>query len=195
MFVNEKVPLAKPGRNGKVMSRLDLELLLRVWWDFNSGKSGAVPFDWDSVVCEMIENSPDPTNSTSKLKTDLKVKGLFGSENTTVYGRGENIIRKTSSGIPYIIVENEDYVGCSTCWILYCDGKEFRGYVPTRGNCFNRDTMTLFGEDRVSDITFLLSDLGITLEEAEDIVDDNFIDLGWNLDEVIRDFDSRIIPC
>lgn len=40
-------------------------------------------------------------------------------------------------------------------FIIYHDGKKFRGYVPVCGNVFNRDTKEAIGNDEEADCEFL----------------------------------------
>lgn len=37
-------------------------------------------------------------------------------------------------------------------FIIYWDGKQLRGYVPTNGNCFNTTTKQAYGNDEVADL-------------------------------------------
>lgn len=52
---------------------------------------------------------------------------------------------RTVKGCPYIIM----YVGgdweCPICIMVYYDGKQFRCYIPEKGNAYRKDTKRLFG--------------------------------------------------
>jgi hypothetical protein len=86
--------------------------------------------------------------------------------------------------------------------IIYHDGNTFRGYVPTKGNCFNPVTKTAFGseyaeiEDEVDEIELGykgLIALGITVDsmsetdifKAYDLLDFDFV-------SIRKDIESRI---
>lgn len=48
-------------------------------------------------------------------------------------------------------------------YIVYFDGKQFRGYVPTEGNTFNRTTQSAYGNDQLADL------LDLQLHHSEQI--------------------------
>ena len=77
-------------------------------------------------------------------------------------------------------------------FILYHDGKQFRGYIPEVSNCFNASTKTAFGNDEDEDTKYLIK-LGIAKdeEEAEDVLTSE--DWNWNADALIKDITTRII--
>ena len=56
-------------------------------------------------------------------------------------------VHTTKSGVPYIL----GYFGGDweepILFMIYWDGKEFRGYIPKHGNCYNRDLNQAFGND------------------------------------------------
>ena len=48
------------------------------------------------------------------------------------------------------------------CFILYWDGKQIRGYVPTEGNCWNYKTKKAFGNDELQDQLFITTRYNVT---------------------------------
>jgi hypothetical protein len=74
--------------------------------------------------------------------------------------------------------------------IIYHDGKQFRGYVPTKGNIFNPVTKSAFGneDDEELYIKGLLA-LGIHVPENCDVA---FLDCNFNFAEIRKDIESRI---
>lgn len=58
-------------------------------------------------------------------------------------------------------------------FIIYHDGKKFRGYVPVCGNVFNRDTNEAIGNDEDADYEFLAK------EEVEYIPEETELDYHW----------------
>lgn len=58
----------------------------------------------------------------------------------------------TPSGIPYIELETRGDWEQYMCSYIYYDGKNFRGYIPERGNCVNRFAKAAFGNNTGYDI-------------------------------------------
>jgi hypothetical protein len=67
-------------------------------------------------------------------------KIYFDLENTDVEG-----FNVTTSGVPYVrITAGGDWETPVAC-IIYYDGKQFRGYVPSTGNTYNTKAKSAFG--------------------------------------------------
>jgi hypothetical protein len=72
----------------------------------------------------------------------------FDLENTDVEG-----FNTTTAGVPYVVLTaGGDWETPVTC-IIYYDGKQFRGYVPSTGNTYNAKAKIAFGnaDDEVDD--------------------------------------------
>ena len=86
--------------------------------------------------------------------------------------------------------------------IIYHDGNTFRGYVPTKGNCFNPITKTAFGseyaeiEDEVDEIELRykgLKALGIDVDSmTEDAIDKAVSQLDFDFVSIRKDIEARI---
>lgn len=187
IFINESVPLpSKPTLHGKIMSCKDFEIMLRIYWNLNKPKK---KFNWEDLIYE-ISNDQNPNSVMKNVIKDVDSslpEFSINAENLGVYGfsNSSSVIRCTKTGVPYLICWGGGDWEVPICWMLYCDGSSFRGYVPTRGNCFNLLTNELLGNDEQQDDIFLKQE-GVILEEDDRIE--------WDLDEVIREFEYNIIP-
>lgn len=103
-------------------------------------------------------------------------------------GSIDKCIRVTSSGIPFLYGEVGGEWEAPVLFIIYYDGKSFRGYFPTHGNCFNKKTKSAFGNDEDADIEFLTKE-GIDVFSP----DFSFISMRPDYEECFKDFESRII--
>lgn len=75
-------------------------------------------------------------------------KVQFDLENYEVEG-----FELTATGVPYVMMScGGDWEVPIAC-VVYWDGKNYRGYVPVEGNCYNVKTKTAFGnaEDEADD--------------------------------------------
>lgn len=71
-------------------------------------------------------------------------------------------------------------------FIIYYDGKKFRGYVPACGNVYNRDTNEAIGNDEEADCIFLGNEIpGIEYDPEE-------MELDYRWDLIKKDIVSRI---
>lgn len=74
--------------------------------------------------------------------------------------------------------------------IIYHDGKQFRGYIPTKGNIFNPVTKTAFGSEYDEELYKKgLIALGISIPDNDDVA---FIDTNFDFTEIRKDIESRI---
>ncbi len=69
-------------------------------------------------------------------------------------------------------------------FIIYWDGKEFRGYIPTKGNSFDRFRKIALGNDDDEDIKFL--------KKVKYYKPDRYMDVYYNKEECLKDFKHRI---
>jgi len=74
-------------------------------------------------------------------------------------------------------------------FLIYWDGKKLRGYVPTKGNVFNTDTMQAFGNDGKADAKNLIKRSLATKEDFSD----NESDDGEAYSEDAPEFDWKEI--
>lgn len=72
-------------------------------------------------------------------------------------GTGLNGIVELPSGLTFLAgVAGGDWEH-PVLFIVYHDGKKFRGYIPTDGNTFNRLSKAAYGNDEVSDLDALIA--------------------------------------
>lgn len=95
-----------------------------------------------------------PYNLPKKVEKDIK-KIQFDFENWEVeddgymnYPCGYKLI---NPDFPVLFVNAGGDWETPICFIIYWDGKDLRGYVPSKGNVFNPITKTAFGSDEESD--------------------------------------------
>lgn len=80
-------------------------------------------------------------------------------------------------------------------FILYWDGKNVRGYVPTEGNLWNTDTNMAFGNDPETDYANVKKRWpefipeGVEPEDYDDVNLDNY-----NITAMLADIQDRILP-
>jgi hypothetical protein len=79
-------------------------------------------------------------------------------------------------------------------WIIYWDGKELRGYVPTEGNYFNRITKEAYGNGDDKDLEDLRKRFpGENFESADEGME-HINSLGSQVDLIKKDIQNRIHP-
>ena len=100
-------------------------------------------------------------------------------------------VHMTKTGIPYIL-------GCmhgdweeTMLFMVYWDGKTFRGYIPMRGNTYNRDTNYAIGNDDEADDKFFAKQFK---EELGDKFNTWTIrqNVRYNKKACIEDFEARL---
>ncbi len=175
------------------------------------------------------------TNSTSKIISSLPraIRTIYYNDK-----KGETIIKKdfkgiqpdwenyditgglrTVKGCPYIVMMVGGDWECPLCVMIYYDGKQFRCYIPEKGNAYRKDTKRLFGNCDASydsktetytdewkkNGTTYISDDKYAFDELvkEGILDkekdkDKLRGLGRNIEfdtkKCIEDFTSRVEP-
>jgi hypothetical protein len=119
----------------------------------------------------------DPYDLPEKIYKDIK-KVEFDLENYSIgsaanekgfdkYPCGYEVL---DNGLPVLFINAGGDWEFPICFCLYWNGKEFRGYVPTEGNAYNRKEMCAFG----SEFTEFISE-PMSREELEKIVDPDAI--------------------
>lgn len=88
----------------------------------------------------------EPWDLFCKLEKDLG-KIEFDFEN---FSELEDY-RITSFGVPYLLCWAGGDWEYPVYFMIYWDGKSLRGYIPTKGNTFRKDTKTAFGSEEIDD--------------------------------------------
>lgn len=103
----------------------------------------------------------------------------------------ENLpILMTKSGVPYLCCSGGGDWEVPVVFMIYWDGKCFRGYIPTKGNPWNTKIKAAFNNDTEADNKFIHAQgyPDFDMEEGpEGVVAD--------IDMCIEDFESRIEIC
>ena len=97
-------------------------------------------------------------------------------------------VRTTKSGVPYILGDFGGDWEEPILFMIYWDGKEFRGYIPKHGNCYNRDLNQAFGNNDEADEKFIMKNVTNNDGDYYKIKRN----LSFNKEECIKDFESRL---
>ena len=124
-----------------------------------------------------------------KVRADVS-KIDFDFENFEI----DDTICVTSQGVPYLRCLAGGDWEIPVRFFIYYDGKNMRGYVPTKGNSFNRKAKSAIGntdDGKNNDKAFILKELFPNDDEFEEDFDDwNSIDIQENW--CLEDFESRL---
>lgn len=127
-------------------------------------------------------------NNSWKKKDDIIFKDLnkikHDWENCDYIGD----VRTTKSGIPYLLGHFGGDWEDPILFMIYWDGKGFRGYIPNHGNCYNRDLNQAFGNDEEADKKFIMKNVTNNDGDYSKIKRN----LTYNKEECIKDFESRL---
>lgn len=182
----------------------------------------------DEYTVEKINN----TNASNKIiaKLPRAVRQSYYDDKSTIHKDFKDIkpdwenfeisgSLRTVKGCPYIIMYAGGDWECPICIMVYHDGKQFRCYIPEKGNAYRKDVKRLFGNcdakyDHKSE-TYIdeWKDGGKTIVSDDmyafkQLVKDGILDkekdinklrgLGRNIDydinKCIEDFSSRVEP-
>lgn len=91
---------------------------------------------------------------------------------------------KITNGIPYITGDFGGDWESSILYFIYYDGKNFRGYIPTYGNTFDRFRKIALGNDDEKDREFLGKVGYYKPYETRDV--------SFNKDACLKDFKARL---
>ena len=193
VYLNKDVTLKNGGRKAVCISEEEFDKIilnlknkvekLGYFVDYSTyGK-----YDWitSSIFCELF----------SKLLTDVG-KIDFDFENFEI----EDKIFFTSQGVPYLRCLAGGDWEIPVRFYIYYDGKTMRGYVPTKGNSFNRKTKSAIGntnEGKNNDMDFLIKELFPNVQEYDpDEFEEEMYD-NWDAIEIqddwcLEDFESRL---
>ena len=195
--VNMDLALAKSGRTAPKISVDEFfEHVKDCYIKNNSSKS-----DYDAEKIQAFIENPKKKADKNDLmyiirqnawKKDKSGNNIFKDLNKIKHD-WENCdyigdIRTTKSGIPYILGNFGGDWEEPILFIVYWDGKEFRGYIPEHGNCYNRDLNQAFGNDEEADKKFIMKNVTNNDGDYSKIQRN----LSFNKDECIKDFESRI---
>lgn len=106
--------------------------------------------DFKQLMEPYIEKEDFPVFVSKKVETDLsKVHFDFENYEFEDFGFMKYPIgfRMLSNGVPVLFVNAGGDWEVPICYCLYWDGKEIRGYIPDKGNVYNREYMTAYGSE------------------------------------------------
>jgi hypothetical protein len=119
----------------------------------------------------------------SKLEKDLK-KVAFDTENflfknTDMYHLGFHTLE---NGLSFWICAMGGDWEYPVHFIIYFDGSDLRGYIPTNGNPYNRSTKEAYGNDEDSDEKDAMKHFNVSWDEVEQ-----------DYDAIVADIKNRIV--
>lgn len=160
VFINQNVKIRYGGRKAPKMSIQDLSNLIlnKIINDKNHKDYLNVDFSDPHWITEYIrEWKISAKNSYNNIAEDIRNYLVWGGGKNTKLERDLdkydcdwenceiNSWGLTPSGIPYIEWWRGGDWEQPTCVYFYYDGKNFRGYIPERGNCVNLLAKAAFG--------------------------------------------------
>lgn len=175
LYCNESAKLRQGGRKAPAGGKDKLEELFKddqKLYDFINGRDYKDP----------AGNITDLSTLAQKFQLDCE-KFDVSSENTG--DRGDNKLGTTKHGI--------DYISTWMCgdWelpvqvFIYWDGKHYRGYIPTKGNCINTINKSAFGNDESADDKYCMKEFGVSYAEAR-------VDIEIDFAACLEDFEARL---
>jgi hypothetical protein len=224
-YINRNVKLKTGGRKATKISCDDFKtLLIESLWktsmehykkhpcpgrlyaldDINQWGKSDVAFTIMDIIMEDFDEDLIKSSKFKKLGKDLSKIDLY-FENAGIDGysgdKDELEIKVTKSGIPYIIYYVSMDYGCEAYCFIYWDGKDFRGYVPLKGNLIDTKKKILLNQDDPSTARYILDQILPDIpklygpDQEEDLMDDFEVIYDVvepNLDWMIEDFESRL---
>lgn len=180
-YCNENVKLRQGGRKAPLGGMDKLKELSQT--DNHTG----VSVDWkfrDFLFGDVYE---DP--KTGK-KTDFsKIAAAFNKDiskyEVDMENTGDATFGTTKHGIDYITTWMGGDWECPAQIFIYWDGKNYRGYFPTKGNCINTINKMAFGNDEDEDNKYCQKEFGL---DYCDVYDDLDIDFA----ACLEDFEARL---
>ena len=194
IYLNEHVKLKNGGRKAMRMTVAEFNEIFSALKEKveKSGYDANGENDYDWIFDEAIE-------TFTKLRKDIS-KISFDFENYEV----EPNVYVTVFGVPYLRCFAGGDWEIPVRFFVYFDGKDLRGYIPTKGNTFNRKTKRAIGnglEDTDnSDYCFIVNDVCPELmkqykpDKINEIMSNDF-DLNrieFQEDWCLEDFESRL---
>lgn len=180
-FVNLDVELPKGGRTSAKITPKEFEDKMREIWENHKEEKR---FTLDNFVYTFLNQwTKDRPKSLDMVIKDIS-KIDYDTENMGAIGK-----IATSQGVTYL----KCYAGgdweCPILFFLYWDGKQFRGYIPTYGNAFNRKLKRAFGNCDEEDVEFLKTqNLDVEDENLSSIISH----ISYDEKCCLKDFNSRV---
>lgn len=184
--INMDVKLTDGGRTAKKINVKEFkEKMNKIWDKYLSNHRYAGKFSVDNFIYQFCRKSKE--NEYELLRKMIKdlSKVSFSDENLGSIGD-----IKTSGGLTYVTCYGGGDWEKPILFYVYWDGNNFRAYIPTYGNSFNRKTMMPLGNNDEEDIKFLRSQ-GFDGSDNEllDIINKN---IKYNEKSCFKDFKSRV---
>ena len=175
-YVNMDVELPSSGRTGvKITPTEFTEHVEKVAIEVEYEANGKIK--WKDIV-NIIRNQcwkKEHKNSLKDLFNDIsKVK--WDPENVDYIGD-----LRDYNGMPYVIVSAGGDWEIPVIFMVYWDGNKFRGYIPTKGNTFDRQRKEALGNNEEEDNKYVRK-YGVG----------NYNDVHYNIDACIEDFRARV---
>lgn len=197
-YLNMDLNTPKPGRTAPKMSAKELQdKITEYFWKYGAdeydrrdhkegSKISAGRFLYRMVGNWKDEKKIKQNSKLPEMNIDL-LKIYHDTENCDVVGD----IRTTKSGIPYILGRMGGDWEEPILFMVYWDGKTFRGYIPERGNQYNRDTKGALGNNEEADEAFIRKQFKDEIENGTEYskIKKN---IRCNKDACIADFEARI---
>lgn len=224
-YINSDVKLRVGGRKAPRISKEDFKSLLidslfnfyekikdhdpSLASDINPDKNSWMKEDLECLLCDIINFREEhesfiKSSKFKKINKDIsKVKLYYENLGLSPWNNEELVISMAKQGIPYITVYVVMDFGNPAEFFIYWDGKEFRAYVPFKGNLINLKTKNLLNGDfdENEDVRYIVdqilpevSKLYSSDEELYNdfwpVLDSNLLDT--NQDWMREDFESRL---
>lgn len=157
------------------------------WDDLWIDKGGFTTFDIDALrtFCQL----------TPQISKDLKIhfdtENVFGMEQDRLLG-----FRTLENGLTFCGFEAGGDWEFPVFFIIYWDGKQLRGYVPSDGNMWNTDSKQAYGNNEVKDQKNLikrfpeLKTYDFAYYGTSSIIDN----LSTDYELIQKDIETRILP-
>ena len=178
-YCNENVKLRQGGRKAplggmdklKELSQPDQHNYDQKFNDFLIGRENYVDPKTGKQI-NMDKLSAVFRKDISKFEVDM--------ENT-----GDATFGTTKQGIDYITTWIGGDWECPAQLFIYWDGKNYRGYFPTKGNCINTINKMAFGNDEDEDEKYCMKEFGVHYDDVRDDLDIDFA-------ACLEDFEARL---
>ena len=172
----------------------------------NSWTKQELEFLLNNVLVDWQEEGESNIKSPKfkKIYKDLsKVELYYENIGLSPLNNDELVISMTKQGIPYITIYVVMDYGNPAKFFIYWDGKEFRAYVPFKGNLINLNTKNLLNGDfdENKDVRYvvnqILPEVSKLYNSDKELYDDFWPVLYCNLldtnpDWMREDFESRL---
>ena len=173
-YVNMDVELPSEGRTAPKISREEFtKHVIDVANELNYDRK----IKWYTIA-ELVRHEvwkKENKTSLSTLLDDLK-KIKWDAENLDHIGE-----LRDCKGVPYVLVSAGGDWEVPILFMIYWDGHKFRGYIPTKGNTFDRKRKEALGNNEELDNAYV-REYGIG----------NYNDVSYNKDACIEDFKARL---